>query len=129
MKLEDLPEDLKETDALCKLWARVTRDTRTRREESALYRAMRLYGGYIPPRDADDGQTKLALTAEEQRAGWQVERVWRRLILPHKNILLLWYIYNPRSPGEAARILRTSVRQMHRRLLAALYAVKANTTT
>lgn len=119
-----ITSDLVEIDERCQIWARVTAD-RPHPMETAIYRAMKLYGGYEPEKNKEDLESLPPLTRDQISDAWLIDRAWRSplLILPHKNILQLWYFVACRDERLAARALHTHVREIVPRLRAALISI------
>ncbi len=120
-----IPEDLKDIDDRCMIWARVTAD-RPHYLETMLFKAMVQYGGYKPEDNPDDPEPPPPLSRAQTLDGWLIDRAWRSplLIQPHKNILMLWYQSPYMDAIFAAKILRCRVRDVRHRLRAALVSIR-----
>lgn len=120
-----ITEELAEIDERCRIWARVTAE-RPHYLETMLFKAMVRYGGYKPEPNPEDPIQQLPLSREQTLDGWLIDRAWRdwRLILPHKNILMLWYQSHYMDAVFAAKILRCRVRDVRPRLRAALISLQ-----
>ncbi len=121
---ELITADLEDIDERCRIWARVTSD-RPHPMETAIYRAMKLYGGYEPEKNKEDPEPLPPLSRDQISDAWLIDRAWRSplLILPHKNILQLWYFVAHQDEKLAAKVLRTHVREIAPRLRAALISI------
>lgn len=88
----DIPAELLELDERCKTWARVFAD-KTKHSETAIYRFMKQYGGYIPEKNKDDPEPLPPLSHEQILDAEKIERAWSSSVIPQrfKNMLLLWY--------------------------------------
>lgn len=119
----EIPEELREVDDACKIWARVTGDAHTAVEANVIYRMMLLYGDKENRRLAAESRAA-PLSPEEISLGWKVQSVWQALPLPHQNILLLWYFSPIDRPQRMARALKISLRDLRCRLFSALNTLK-----
>ena len=119
----EIPDELREVDEACKIWARVTGDAHTAVEANVIYRMMLLYGDKENRRLAAENRV-VPLSRDEIALGWKVQNVWQALPLPHQNILLLWYFSPIDKPQKMARALKISMLDLRCRLFSALNTLK-----
>ena len=113
-----IPPDLSWLDEDCKIWARVVRDRAPAPYETAIYRAMRLYGDN--PRRPAEQPPMAPLTAEQTAMGWEIDTAVKRMPWLYRNALIAWYIVPLSNPRWIARRMRITVRELGQRLGGAL---------